>query len=215
MACPPSAAAVRGWVGQAGWVDVGVFEGERRRLFGVAYRMLGSAVEAEDVVQDAFLRWQGADRAAIAVPRAWLVTVVRRLCLNRLGEARVRRERYVGEWLPEPVLTGDGALGPLDSAERRDSVSVGRLGDRRRFAPAAGDWRRLVERFVAAARDGDLTGLETLLAADVVAVSDGGGLARRRRDRDAVDRVEPGQAGLPGAAGGGLSRRTALSGPHG
>lgn len=90
------------------------FEAQRRRLFGLAYRLLGSAEEAEDVVQDAFLRWDGTDRAAIATPAAWLAKVVTNLSLNRLTSARARRERYVGPWLPEPVLTADGALGPLE-----------------------------------------------------------------------------------------------------
>ncbi|MEU1627891.1 sigma factor [Streptomyces sp. NPDC020096] len=70
-----------------------VFERERPRLFGVAYRMLGSAAEAEDVVQDAYLRWQRANRQLIAAPGAWLVKTVVNLCLNVLGSARMRRER--------------------------------------------------------------------------------------------------------------------------
>jgi RNA polymerase sigma-70 factor (TIGR02957 family) len=111
------------------------FERERGRLFGVAYRLLGSAAEAEDVVQDAFLRWHNADREAIEVPAAWLTTVVTNLCLTRLTSARVRRERYVGTWLPEPVLTGDGVLGPLETVEQRDSVSLGMLVLLERLTP--------------------------------------------------------------------------------
>ncbi|WP_368073176.1 sigma factor [Streptomyces sp. SolWspMP-sol7th] len=87
------------------------FETERPRLFGLAYRMLGSAQEAEDVVQDAYLRWAGTDRAAVRTPGAWLTTTVTRLCLTVLDSARVRRERYVGPWLPEPVLTSGGRSG--------------------------------------------------------------------------------------------------------
>ena len=105
------------------------FEAERRRLFGLAYRLLGSAADAEDILQDAFLRWSAADRAAIAEPGAWLTTTVTNLCLTFLTSARQRRERYVGPWLPEPVLTaaGDGPLGPLETAEQRESVSMALL----------------------------------------------------------------------------------------
>ncbi|MEV0413204.1 RNA polymerase sigma-70 factor [Streptomyces sp. NPDC050448] len=103
------------------------FEEHRPRMFGIAYRMLGSAAEAEDTVQDAWLRWSSGDRDDIEHPGAWLAKAVTHLCLNRLGSARVRREEYVGPWLPEPVLTGDGALGPLESAEQRDSISMALL----------------------------------------------------------------------------------------
>jgi DNA-directed RNA polymerase specialized sigma24 family protein len=103
------------------------FEAQRRRLLGLAYRMLGTASDAEDVVQDAFLRWSTADRDAVQDPAAWLTTVVVNLCRNRLASARARRERYVGTWLPEPVLTADGTLGPLETAEQRDSVSLALL----------------------------------------------------------------------------------------
>lgn len=96
-------------------------------MFGLAYRLLGSAEEAEDAVQDAYLRWSRADRAAIEQPGAWLAKVVTNLCVNRLTSARARRERYVGPWLPEPVLTREGALGPLESAEQRDAVSTALL----------------------------------------------------------------------------------------
>lgn len=96
-------------------------------MFGLAYRLLGSAEEAEDAVQDAYLRWSRADRAAIEQPGAWLAKVVTNLCVNRLTSARARRERYVGPWLPEPVVTRDGALGPLESAEQRDAVSTAML----------------------------------------------------------------------------------------
>jgi RNA polymerase sigma-70 factor (ECF subfamily) len=114
---------------------VGEFEAQRPRMFGLAYRLLGSAQEAEDVVQDTFLRWHRADRAAIAVPSAWLAKVLTNLCLNRLASARVQRERYVGPWLPEPVLTSDGTLGPLDTAEQRDSVSLALLVLLERLTP--------------------------------------------------------------------------------
>jgi RNA polymerase sigma-70 factor (TIGR02957 family) len=101
---------------------VEVFERHRSKLFGLAYRMLGSAEEAEDVVQDAFLRWHQA--SAVESPWAWLAKVATNLCVNRLTSARARRESYVGPWLPEPVFTAGGALGPLDSAEQREFVSL-------------------------------------------------------------------------------------------
>ncbi len=203
----------------------GEFQSERGRLFGLAYRLLGSAADAEDVVQDAFLRWYGADRGSIAAPAAWLAKVVTNLCLNRLSSARARREHYIGPWLPEPVLTGDGTLGPMEQAQQRESVSLGLLmllerltpaeravfvlreafgythreiagildvseancrqlyrRARRhvadtgpRFSPGRRQWRDLVERFVAATREGDVRALEQTLAADVVAWADGGG----------------------------------------
>ncbi|GAA3099750.1 RNA polymerase sigma-70 factor [Streptomyces rectiviolaceus] len=201
------------------------FVSHRPRMFSLAYRMLGSAQEAEDAVQDAYLRWSGADRPAIGQPAAWLAKVVTNLCLNRLTSARARREEYVGPWLPEPVVTSGGALGPLESAEQRDAVSMALLillerltpveravfvlreafayshrdiagvldigeancrqlyrratravaEERARFDAAAERRDRFVESFVAAAREGDLAGLEKMLAADVTWWSDGGG----------------------------------------
>ena len=85
------------------------FEAHRPQLFGIAYRMLGSAADAEDVVQDAYLKWQSAPRDDVRSERAFLSTMVTRLCLDQLASARVRREKYVGPWLPEPVRTGFGA----------------------------------------------------------------------------------------------------------
>ncbi|MDC0769700.1 RNA polymerase sigma-70 factor [Streptomyces sp. HD] len=111
------------------------FETHRPRLFGLAYRMLGSAEEAEDTVQDAYLRFSGADRGAIEYPSAWLAKVVTNLCLTRLTSARARREKYVGPWLPEPVVTSDGTLGPLESAEQRDAVSMAMLVLLERLTP--------------------------------------------------------------------------------
>ncbi|MFF4252957.1 RNA polymerase sigma-70 factor [Streptomyces sp. NPDC001663] len=224
------------------------FESHRPRLFGLAYRMLGSADEAQDAVQDAYLRFSGADRAGIEYPGAWLAKVVTNLCLSRLTSARARREQYVGAWLPEPVVTSDGALGPLESAEQRDAVSmamlvllerltpteravyvlreafgyghreiagvldltepncrqlyrraVQRVGEpQSRFEPAPELQEELVASFLTAARDGDLAGLEKLLAADVTWTSDGGGkvsAARRPVEgRDKVARLTAGGA---------------------
>jgi len=111
------------------------FETQRPRLFSLAYRMLGSAAEAEDAVQDAYLRWHGADRAQIAAPGPWLAKVLTNLCLNRLTSARVQREEYVGPWLPEPVRTDGGELGPLETAEQRDEVSMAMLVMMERLTP--------------------------------------------------------------------------------
>jgi RNA polymerase sigma-70 factor (ECF subfamily) len=91
--------------------DVATFEAHRPALIGLAYRMLGSRAEAEDVVQDAYLRWHAADRAAIAEPRRYLGTVVARLCLDRMKSVEARREIYVGQWLPESF--DDGSAGEL------------------------------------------------------------------------------------------------------
>ncbi|MFI5718539.1 sigma-70 family RNA polymerase sigma factor [Nocardia sp. NPDC051750] len=100
------------------------FEAGRPRLASLAYRLLGSAADAEDVVQDAFLRWQAADRDRIDVPEAWLTKVVTNLSLDRLRSARARHERAAGAWLPEPLLDGDPMLGPADTVEQRESVTL-------------------------------------------------------------------------------------------
>ncbi len=105
--------------------DLQTFEAARRRLFALAYRMLGDAVEAEDVVQDAYLRWAGRSGEPVRVPDAWLTKAVTNLCLNRLTSARTRRESYVGEWLPSPVPTPSGhELEPADTVEQRETVTV-------------------------------------------------------------------------------------------
>ncbi|MFD9790005.1 RNA polymerase sigma-70 factor [Streptomyces sp. NPDC059070] len=213
------------------------FERHRPTLLGLAYRFLGSMWDAEDVVQDAFLRWLGTDRAQVRVPRAFLIKVVSRLALDQLRSARVTREAYTGPWLPEPVATD--ALGPLDTAELRDTVAfatvhlmerltpperavfvlreafelpyediadvVGattahcrqmfrRAGQhltdgRERFAPDGTEHVELFTRFLAAARDGDLSGLTELLSEDVIAWNDGGGKVRAAR-RPVVGRAK-------------------------
>lgn len=103
---------------------VASFEASRNRLASLAYRLLGSAADAEDTVQDAFLRWQAADRGYVEVPEAWLTKVVTNLALDRLRSAATRRERAVGAWMPEPLLDGDPMLGPADTVEQRESVTV-------------------------------------------------------------------------------------------
>src|SRR5206468_11018739 len=99
----------RGEMAQAGVSDdrAGGFEEHRSRLFGVAYRMLGSRAEAEDVVQEAYLRWHRAHRTAIRDPQAWLVTTATRLAIDRLRALQTQRQAYVGPWLPEPILGRD------------------------------------------------------------------------------------------------------------
>ncbi|WP_433500797.1 RNA polymerase sigma-70 factor [Sphaerimonospora sp. CA-214678] len=115
--------------------DVDRFEASRPRLEAIAYRLLGSAGEAEDAVQETFLRWQAADVDRIEVPEAWLTKVLTNLCLNQLTSARARRETYIGQWLPEPLLTGDPMLGPADTAEQRESVSYAVLTLMERLSP--------------------------------------------------------------------------------
>ncbi len=204
-----------------------VFEDARGRLFGIAYRMMGTVAEAEDLVQEAWLRWQRADHTEVREPAAFLATTVTRLALNELDSARARRERYVGPWLPEPVDTSaDPALG----AERAEALSVAVLLLLERLSPAeraayvlheafdypyrqiaevletseanarqlasrarahlAGAPRasastaqrdRLLAAFLAAAQAGDLEALEAVLAEDVVALSDGGGVVTAAR----------------------------------
>ena len=107
----------------------------RAELIGLAYRMTGSLATAEDIAQDAFLRWNAADRSRIGVPRAWLLKATARLSLDHLKSARHRRERYVGPWLPEPVLTSEEP--PQQSAhERAQALSIAFLLTLQRLSPA-------------------------------------------------------------------------------
>jgi RNA polymerase sigma-70 factor (ECF subfamily) len=102
---------------------VATFEQHRPLLFSIAYRMLGSASDAEDLVQDAFLRWQHAADADIASPRAWLSTIVTRLAIDHLRSARVQRETYIGPWLPEPLVT-EQAPGASERLALAESLSM-------------------------------------------------------------------------------------------
>jgi len=101
-----------------------VFTRLRPRLFGIAYRMLSSATEAEDLVQEVWLRWQTCDRSKVASPGAFLATTVTRLAINALQSARVRRETYIGPWLPEPV---DTSADPYLGAERGEALEFAAL----------------------------------------------------------------------------------------
>ena len=108
-------------------LDVQQFEAHRPLLFGIAYRMLGSASEAEDAVRDAYLRAMAAPGDEIRVPRAFLSTVVTRLCLDRLKAARVSREQYIGPWLPEPLVQPPSGGAGEAQVERDEAVSVAML----------------------------------------------------------------------------------------
>lgn len=111
------------------------FEANRSRLASIAYRLLGSAADAEDTVQDAFLRWEAADRSHVDVPEAWLTKVVTNLALDRLRSAKVRHERAVGAWMPEPLLQGDPMLDPAETFEQRESVTLAVLTIMERLSP--------------------------------------------------------------------------------
>ncbi|NGO15590.1 RNA polymerase sigma-70 factor [Streptomyces sp. HC44] len=235
-----------------------VFEEHRPVLMGVAYRMLGRVADAEDVVQEAWLRWSGADHTQVREPRAYLVRITTRLAIDRLRQIQSRNEAYVGPWLPEPYVTDFGDTVP-DAAERAvlaDSVSLALLVVLESLSPLeravfvlreafgypyadiaatldrsesavrqlAGRARRhveekrpryevdpalqrdLTERFLAAATEGDLEGLMSLLAPDVRLVGDSGGRAkapvRVLESADKVGRFVLGatQKGIAGAS---------------
>ena len=110
------------------------FEPYRRRLLGLAYRMLGSMAEAEDAVQEAYLRWHDVDRDRVDEPRAFLTTTTTRICLDVLKSARARREEYVGPWLPDPV-TDTAALAPDAQTEIAEDLSVALLWARETLSP--------------------------------------------------------------------------------
>ena len=103
-----------------------LFETHRGTLFGIAYRILGTAMDAEDVLQEAFLRWQRTSLPEVDSPKALLATIVTRLSIDQLRSARYHREDYIGPWLPEPLLTS-GAESPADAAVRRETLSLGLL----------------------------------------------------------------------------------------
>jgi RNA polymerase sigma-70 factor (ECF subfamily) len=213
------------------------FVSHRSLLFTVAYEMLGSAADAEDVVQEVWLRWADVDRAGVRDPRAYLVRVVTRQALNRLRALARRREEYVGPWLPEPLLTSPDVaedvelaesvsiamltvletLGPAEravfvlrevfdtpydeiaAALDKSASAVRQLAHRARehvaarrpwMEVSATEQQAVVERFLAAIHTGDVQGLLEVLAPDVVAVADGGGLAAAaRRPVAGADRV--------------------------
>lgn len=220
--------------------DTDRFEASRNRLASLAYRLLGSAADAQDAVQDAFLHWQAADRQRIKVPEAWLTKVVTNLCLDRLRSAQARRERTAGAWFPELLLEGDPMLGPADTFEQRESVSLAVLTVMERLSPVEravyilreafsyghaeiaeilditeaasqqhlhrartrvtatrrggrevdpASARRIVEEFLIAATSGRTERLVALLTDDVIALSDGAGLAEKLLRYDTPQRV--------------------------
>ena len=109
-----------------------IFESERTRLLGVAYRITGSRAEADDIVQEAWLRWERADHSSIERPAAWLTTVTSRLALDRLRSAQHRRETYVGPWLPDAATAEPG---PAERAELVESLTMGFLAVLERLQP--------------------------------------------------------------------------------
>jgi len=104
-------------------IRLATFDQYRSLLFSVAYRMLGSVADTEDMLQETFIRWQQAPDDEIRSPRAFLVTIISRLCINHLQSARVQREEYVGQWLPEPIVTGPGS-DPLEIIRVDESLSM-------------------------------------------------------------------------------------------
>ncbi len=205
-----------------------IYQPLRPLLFSIAYRMLGTVSDAEDIVQEAFLRYHRAAAAGpggIDSPKAFLSAVTTRLCIDYLRSARVRREAYVGEWLPEPLLTDTAAPDPAGAAEQADSLSmafllllerltpveravfllhdvfgydydeisgiVGKSKDncrqlvlrarrhvgqgRPRFEASRSKREKLASQFFRAVGDGDMDGLVSMLAEDVVVYGDSGG----------------------------------------
>ena len=205
-----------------------IYEPLRPLLFSIAYRMLGTVSDAEDIVQEAFLRYHraAAGRDGVDSPKAFLSAVTTRLCIDHLRSARLRREAYVGEWLPEPLLTDTAAPDPAGAAEQADSLSMAfllllerltpvgravfllhdvfgygydeiagivgksedncrqlalrarrRVGEGRpRFEASRSKREKLASQFFRAVGDGDMDGLVSMLAEDVVIYGDSGGI---------------------------------------
>ena len=207
------------------------FNQERKLLFAIAYRMTGSVVDSEDLLQETFLRWQHAPDEEITSPQAYLSTIVTRLAIDYLRSAKVRREVYIGPWLPEPLLTSE-ALSPFDSYEQQESISNAflvlleslspveravfllrevfdyeyseiaaivnkseancrqlfkrarqRVTERQsRYEVSEEEQQELVVKFATACTTGDLNGLISLLAEDIVIYTDGGGVVQAARN---------------------------------
>ena len=173
-------APTSGWNTNVPDTDVAAFEDVRPRLFGVAYRMLGSVAEAEDVVQEAWLRWQGTDRRVVRNPAAFLTTTTTRLAINAATSARARRETYVGPWLPEPVDTSaDPALG----AERAEALDLAVLLLLERLTPAERASYVLREAF-------DYSHREIAAVLDI-SEANARQIARRARERLEQERAAP------------------------
>lgn len=201
-----------------------IFAALRPRLYAIAYRMLGTRTDAEDVLQDAWLRWHGTDHSTLISTEAWLVTVVTRLAIDRLRAVKTEREKYVGWWLPEPLVEKEEHT-PETTAELASELSLALLWvlerltpeeraafllrqvfehdyteiavllgkneascrqlvhrasqrvqlEHPRFEVSSEEHRRLLTNFMQAAQDGELETMKTLLADDIMLVSDGGG----------------------------------------
>jgi RNA polymerase sigma-70 factor (ECF subfamily) len=115
-------------------VRLATFDQYRSLLFSIAYRMLSSVADAEDMLQETFIRWQQAPEQEIRSPRAFLITIISRLCINYLQSARAQREQYVGQWLPEPIVTAPGS-DPLDNIRLDESLSMAFLLMLERLTP--------------------------------------------------------------------------------
>lgn len=218
---PLRAAAVTGGVPTEMITDqtdrADVFESHRPMLTGVAYRMLGRAVDAEDVVQEAWLRWSAADRDDVREPRAYLVRITTRLAVDRLRQAQSRRESYVGPWLPEPIVTDFGPAVP-DTAEqalRADSVSLALLVVLESLSPLERAVFVLREAFgfpfaeIAAALDRTEAAVRQLAARARKHVDEG----RPRYDVDPAQRRDLTERFLAAATGGDLDGLLALLAP--
>src|SRR5215467_3931183 len=111
------------------------FHRYRALLFSIAYRMLGSVADAEDILQETYIRWQRTSEQDLRSPRAFLVTIVSRLCINYLQSARIKREEYTGQWLPEPLVTEPDAADPLSIVQVDESLSMAFLVLMERLSP--------------------------------------------------------------------------------
>jgi len=216
-----------------------IFDDYRSLLFSIAYRMLGSVMEAEDIVQEAFLRWQRADPEQIDSPKAYLSAVVTRLCIDQLRSARERREMYIGPWLPEPLVTAPEE-NPASAISLGESLSMAFLvlleklspeeravflmrevfdtpyteiarmlvkteaacrqlfararqhitEGRPRYETSREEQEQVTARFLQACMTGDLDGLMSALAPDVISLSDSGGkVSAARRAVHGADNV--------------------------
>jgi RNA polymerase sigma-70 factor (ECF subfamily) len=201
------------------------FNQHRSLLFAIAYRMLGTVTDAEDMVQETFLRWQQTAEATVKSAKSYLSTIITRLCIDHLRSARVQREQYVGPWLPEPIMTQQQTDDPAAQVELADSLSIAFLvvlerlspieravfllrevfeydydeiaqmvgkspancrqilrrsrqhitAQRPRFSVSQQQQEQITAKFLEASTQGDLQGLMSLLAKDVIFWSDGGG----------------------------------------
>jgi RNA polymerase sigma-70 factor (ECF subfamily) len=241
------------------------FDQHRGLLFSIAYRMLGSVADAEDMLQETFIRWQRASGEEIRSPRSFLVTIVSRLCINQLQSARAQRETYVGQWLPEPLIT-DAQDDPFGIVRTDESLSMALLvllerltpleravlllhdvfgyshgeiaktleqteancrqslhrahlhvGDvRRRFDANAQEHRELLERFLDAAREGQLERLIAMLTKDAVMHIDGGAKAAVPNVIRGSDKVARGlTAGARALPAGMVMRAASINGQAG